>query len=568
MNPWHSIVPPPPPPPTRNLKSPQRWRHTTHFDTHTSFDKLVAEPRPLLQFFIWSIGRKPGISQNQQQFDKIQPIHQHRVPSISIMKQMFPNMPSRGLGRLYYLLFVHDPIFQHQQLNKIQYNNNILSHHNSSCNAFPRVPPRGLGRNCSVLFGECNISQNELQNQSKITTTQSATYICVLVARVVFWPGPFYTIFRDATSTHHLHDCAQRPGCGNNGFACLEINSCNKQTPTSENSMTPKCSPTNIIVKSQQRWRQNAIFDTGAIFEKRFWISLIVAHFNSIRWAKIGDFCKTKTQTKKNKSPTPCSINIYHETFVLRHAVAQFELEFVFLFAHNNNFLNESNDRVKSPTRTPKRIYVFRPRLLFHGPGPRYIILRVAISTGQLDDCSQRPVCGNHGFACLTPNLGQDRVNNPNISVTPNCSSTNPKFQIATMLAPKSERRRQFHVRKTLFCPSRAGCCKFQFEPLGENRKFPGNFEIQRQPTNSPAHWPHQISSWNTFSPTCRHAGCAWFAPPLLVVGIHFSQPNCKITTNVAKTHPGTYLCLDHGCCRLVLNRVTLFSEMPFLRVI
>ena len=97
------------------------------------------------------------------------------------------------------------------------------------------------------------------------------------------------------------------------------------------------------------------------------------------------------------------------------------------------------------------------------------------------------PFAATTTLQCLSQIWAENKkTENHNNVVTPNCSTTNPKSQIATPLAPKNELRRQNNFWQKLFCQSRVDCCKFRFDPLGENKKLRENCETQQQPTNSP----------------------------------------------------------------------------------
>ena len=125
----------------RNPKSSQRWRQKTNFDTNTTSEQLFPNRIDCYKLQLDALGENGELAQNKKQINKNQPIHQNNVPSTSLMKQMFTNMPSRGLGRI--------------------------------CS---RLPARGT------------TPQNELQYRENHKKKHSETYICVLATRVAFWP--------------------------------------------------------------------------------------------------------------------------------------------------------------------------------------------------------------------------------------------------------------------------------------------------------------------------------------------------------------------------------------------
>lgn len=120
----------------------------------------------------------------------------------------------------------------------------------------------------------------------------------------------------------------------------------------------------------------------------------------------------------------------------------------------------------------PRNVYLrFGHVCCFFCSGTRYIIARHVNYMNHLDDCKQRPVCSNTGFAWLRLALGQNGKQQSTNSMTPNVSTTNPNP--TSLQFWRQATHFDTNAISEQFFQNRVDCCKFRFDPLDENGEFP-----------------------------------------------------------------------------------------------
>ena len=157
---------------SRHSPSGSSWelQQSARFGKHCSKVVLVSKITFWRQRYEFFTNLNPNSKQNTS-------IHQHFVPSNSVMKHNFPDMP-----------------------------------------------PRGLCRMCSFLFVGGNFSQNELQHRNEhFPTAPRNAYLCFGPACciLVFDHVAFISELRNLQC--HLIDFAQRTVCGNHNFALFGV---------------------------------------------------------------------------------------------------------------------------------------------------------------------------------------------------------------------------------------------------------------------------------------------------------------------------------------------------------
>ena len=121
------------------------------------------------------------------------------------------------------------PRFPPKTINKSTTTNQFtetLPHHNlSRNNCFPTCRHAGCVGYVPLHVLVTNFFETNYEIAKQITNAHPETYIYFLFTFVAVWPQTaVHDFLRNANSTNHVGDIAQRPARGNNGRACLEIN--------------------------------------------------------------------------------------------------------------------------------------------------------------------------------------------------------------------------------------------------------------------------------------------------------------------------------------------------------
>ena len=321
-----------------------------NFGTGTTYGKRLPNRDHCCSFPLDPPGENPWPHQNPKRNSKNTQILKNRVPSTSIMKQNVPD-----------------------------------------------IRPRGLCRICSPMSVGGQISQNELQNRKKhLPNTSRNVYLWSGNASCIMAPDHSTLPSEMRTLRCHLGDFTQRPACGNNNLARLEIivgkKVAQNQTITwHRNSTQPQNS------NHRNRGAKNEFRPRHHLWQIVVRTASAAANLNLTRQTRTSHFQKINKKTQKQQT----NKTVFHHDL---------SLDKLFKMPWRGLGQNCSSISREPQHNAPETYICVLATCVASWSAPLYITLRNANSTDQLHDRAQRPGCNNNGLAILEINLGQEKT--------------------------------------------------------------------------------------------------------------------------------------------------------------